>query len=308
MLTTISGAPVSRFSFGTMQFGDKADETESAALYAACRDAGINFFDTAYGYTKGRAETITGRLIAPERDDVFLATKTGGSKHASPEVIHAEFAESRRRLGMDRVDLLYVHQIDPVTPLEETLGAFRGYVESGEVRYVGLSNHAAWQVMKARTIARDMGFDIHVLQPMYNLVKRQAEVEILPMAESEGFVVCPYSPLGGGLLTGKYAVSEPGRLVDDPLYRARYGPEWMHRTAADLRDLAAETGVHPATLAVAWVARHAGVWGPIISARSVEQLRPSLAALEFNMDDDLYDRVSSLSRAPAPANDRLEEA
>ncbi len=308
MLKTISGAPVSRFSFGTMQFGGKADETESASLYAACREAGINFFDTAYAYTEGHSETITGRLIASERDDVFLATKTGDSKRASPDVIHAEFAESRRRLGIERVDLLYVHQIDPVTPLEETLDAFRGYVERGEVRYVGLSNHAAWQVMKARTIARDMGFDIHVLQPMYNLVKRQAEVEILPMAESEGFFVCPYSPLGGGLLTGKYAASEGGRLIDDPRYRNRYGPDWMHRTATDLRTLAADVGVHPATLAVAWVARHSGVWGPIISARSVEQLNPSLAAMHFQLSDDLYTRITGLSRAPAPANDRLEEA
>ncbi|WP_319637408.1 aldo/keto reductase [Kangsaoukella pontilimi] len=308
MLTTISGAPVSRFSFGTMQFGDKADETASAAMYSACREAGINFFDTAYGYTEGRSETITGNLVRAERDDVFVATKTGGSNDASPATIHAQFAESRRRLGLETVDLLYVHQIDPVTPLEETLGAFREYVESGTVRYVGLSNHAAWQIMKARGIAREMGFDIAVLQPMFNLVKRQAEVEILPMAASEGFAVCPYSPLGGGLLTGKYAEAGGGRLLDDPRYKARYAVDWMHQTAADLLALGRELNVDPATLAVAWVAHQKGVWGPIISARSVEQLRPSLAAIGFDMDDDLSGRISALSQKPAPANDRLEES
>lgn len=307
MLKTISGKSVSRFSFGTMQFGDKADEPASAALYGMSREAGINFFDTAYAYTDGRSEEITGRLIASERDDVFLATKTANKRVATPEVIHAEFAESRRRLGVDTVDLLYVHQIDSVTPLEETLSVFHGYVQEGSVRYVGLSNHAAWQVMKARGIARGMGFDITVLQPMYNLVKRQAEVEILPMAEAEGFAVCPYSPLGGGLLTGKYGAEGAGRLVDDPMYTKRYGPDWMHEAANRLRSLGETLGVHPATLAVAWVAKHPGVWGPILSARAPEQLVPSLAGIAFEMDDALYAEISSFSPTPPPANDRLEE-
>ena len=157
MLQTISGKPASRFSFGTMQFGGKADEAASRALYDASRDAGINFFDTAHGYTDGEAERITGRLIASERDDIFLATKAGGTKVATPTQIHKEFDESRARLALDTVDLLYVHQIDPVTPLEETLGAYRDLVQAGSVRYVGLSNHAAWQVMKGRSIAREMG-------------------------------------------------------------------------------------------------------------------------------------------------------
>ena len=308
MLTTISGKPVSRFSFGTMQFGGKADEAASAALYAASREAGINFFDTAYVYHDGLSEKITGRLIAEERDDIYLATKAGGSRVATPEQIRMEFDESRVRLGIETVDLLYLHQIDPNTPLEETLGAFRELVASGAVRHVGLSNHAAWQVMKGRAIARDMGFDITVLQPMYNLVKRQAEVEILPMAEAEGFVVCPYSPLGGGLLTGKYASEGAGRLVDDAMYKARYRLDWMHSAAQSLKDLADELGTHPATLAVAWTARHPGVWGPILSARSVSQLEPSLAGMTFEMSDELYARISGLSPTPAPANDRLEEA
>lgn len=307
-MQTISGKPVSRFSFGTMQFGRKADEAASGAMYAACREAGINFFDTAYAYNDGRSEEIVGRLIAGERDDIFIATKTANQKLATPEVIHREFAESRRRLGLESVDLLYVHQPDPVTPLEETLGAVAEYVHSGAARYVGISNFSAWSTMKARGVARDLGIDVTFLQPMYNLVKRQAEVEILPMAVSEGFRVCPYSPLGGGLLTGKYASGEGGRLKDDAMYSVRYGVDWMHKAAADLGALGRELGVAPATLAVAWVARHPGVWGPIVSARSVEQLRPSLEAIGFPMDDELYVRISALSPTPPPANDRLEEA
>lgn len=305
---TISGTPVSRFSFGTMQFGGKADETESRAMYAACREKGVNHFDTAHAYSGGRAEEILGDLIRAERDEIFLATKAANQKNATPEVIHREFAESRRRLGTDSVDLLYIHQWDPVTPLETSLGAVAEHVLAGAVRHVGVSNFAAWQVMKARRIAQDLGFDIHVLQPMYNLVKRQAEVEILPMAVSEGFFVCPYSPLGGGLLTGKYSAGEGGRLKDDKMYAARYAPAHMHEAAAGLAALAAEAGTHPATLAVAWVARHAGIWGPIVSGRAASQLAPSLAAIDYPMDDTLYDRISALAPAPPPANDRLEEA
>lgn len=307
-MKTISGKPVSRFSFGTMQFGGKADESESASMYAACREAGVNFFDTAFAYTEGRSEAITGNLVRPERDDIFVATKTANQKTATPEVIHREFAESRKRLGLDTVDLLYVHQPDPVTPLEVTLGAVAEYVRSGAVRYVGISNFSAWATMKARHVARDLGIDVTFLQPMYNLAKRQAEVEILPMAESEGFYVCPYSPLGGGLLTGKYADGQGGRLKDDAMYSVRYRVDWMHRTASDLAALGRELGVAPATLAVAWVARHPGVWGPIVSARSAGQLGASLAAIDFEMDDALYARISALSPTPPPANDRLEEA
>jgi len=307
-MQTISGRAVSQFSFGTMQFGAKADEAASAAMYAACREAGVNFFDTAYGYTAGRSEEILGRLVAAERDDVFVATKCGNRKVATPEVIHTEFGESRKRLGMETVDLLYIHQWDPVTPLEISLGVIAEYVNAGAVRHVGVSNFAAWQVMKARQIARGLGIDVQVLQPMYNLVKRQAEVEILPMAVSEGFRVCPYSPLGGGLLTGKYAGGEGGRIRDDKMYATRYAPEWMHAAAAGLKALAAEAGVSPATLAVAWAARHPGVTGPIVSARSAEQLAPSLAAIRFQMDDALHARISALSPAPPPATDRLEEA
>lgn len=306
-MQTISGKPVSRFSFGTMQFGGKADEAAAGEMYADCRAAGINFFDTAHAYQGGKSEEITGRLVADERDDIFLATKTGDGKCVSPEVIHREFALSRERLGLETVDLLYIHQWDPVTPLETSLGTIAEYVRSGAVRHVGVSNFAAWQIMKARQIAAELGFEVTIVQQMYNLVKRQAEVEVLPMAEMEGLFVCPYSPLGGGLLTGKYAAGGEGRLSQDKMYIARYAPEWMHNAASELATLAAEAGVHPATLAVAWVARHGGVWGPIISARSSEQLAPSLAAMKFEMDDALYGAISALSPTPPPANDRLEE-
>ncbi len=307
-LATISGKDASRFSFGTMQFGAKASEADSAEMYAACRATGINFFDTANAYTGGKSEHILGKLASGERDDVFIATKCAGTVVAKPDVIRAEFDESRLRLGMDTVDLLYLHRWDPDTPLEDTYAVMAEWVASGAVRHVGVSNYAAWQIMKARHLAQSMGFDIHVIQSMYNLVKRQVEVEILPMAISEDFAVCPYSPLGGGLLTGKYAGGDGGRLRDDPIYKKRYAQGWMFDTAKGLAKLAGEMGVNSATLAVAWAAQHKGVYGPIISARSVDQLQPSLAAANFEMSDDLYAAISALSPTPVPATDRLEEA
>ncbi|MEO9823552.1 MAG: aldo/keto reductase [Paracoccaceae bacterium] len=307
-MKTLSGCDVSRFSFGTMQFGGKADEAASAALYARCRESGINFFDTAHLYTGGASETILGALIAAERDDVFVATKVGYDHPATVEYIAHSFDISRKRLGVDVVDLLYLHRLDPETPMEEQAEGLAKLVDAGLVRHVGLSNFAAWEVMRFVQIARGYGIKPEVLQPMYNLVKRQVEVEILPMAASEGLNVCPYSPLGGGLLTGKYADGENGRLVENNDYKVRYGPRWMHEAAIGLSALATETGIHPATLAVAWVAKNTAVWGPIISGRSVEQLQPSLDAMQIDMDDALYAQITALSQTPAPATDRLEEA
>ncbi|MHC0052438.1 aldo/keto reductase [Actibacterium sp. D379-3] len=307
-LTAPDGSPASAFSFGTMQFGGTADATTARALYDACRDAGISFFDTAHIYNEGRAETLLGQFAAPERDKLVIATKTGMEQGGcGGTTIAREFDESRTRLGMDYIDILYLHRWDGATPLEESFAALATLKDAGKIGHIGLSNFAAWQVMKAVRVAAGFGLSVSILQPMYNLVKRQAEVELLPMAASEGFNVAPYSPLGGGLLTGKYAAGGAGRLAEDDRYKARYGQGWMHDAAAALAALGAELGIAPATLAVAWVAHNPAVTGPILSARNVEQLVPSLAAMRFDMDAALYARVSALTPTPPPATDRLEE-
>ncbi|WP_019954574.1 aldo/keto reductase [Yoonia vestfoldensis] len=307
-LMTLDGTPVSRLTFGTMQFGGKADEAESAAMYDAARGVGINHFDTAVRYTEGAAETILGQLIKNERDKIYLATKvgyTGGSGRAN---ILAQFDICRSQLQQDQIDLLYLHRFDDATPLEETFATMAELQSQGLIRQIGVSNYAAWQVMKAQAVARSFGTRIDVMQPMYSLVKRQAEVEIFPMAQDQGIALVPYSPLGGGLLTGKYASGGTGRLTDDPRYAVRYGQGWMHDTADRLTAVARDVGTDPATLAVAWVMSHATRPSPIISARSLAQLRPSLAAADFTMSPALYDEITALSPAPPPATDRLEEA
>lgn len=308
-LTTPNGTPASALCFGTMQFGGKADIVASQSMYEDCRAAGLNFFDTAYVYTGGQSETMLGRFIRSARDDVLIATKAAYDKPATKTNVLASFEESRARMNVDTVDLMYLHRFDPDTPLQDSFETLVELREDGLIRYIGISNFAAWQVMKAAQVARNLGTVIDVLQPMYSLVKRQAEVEILPACADQGIAVVPYSPLGGGLLTGKYSTDEAaGRLIDDARYNARYNVGWMHDCARNLSALAAERGEDPATLAVAWAARHPDVAAPIISARSSEQLAPSLAALTYQMDDALYDQISALSKTPPPATDRLEEA
>lgn len=308
-LTLPSGTPASLFAFGTMQFGDAADEAESRAMYDACRAAGITHFDTAVGYTDGASERILGMLAAEDRDAIYVATKIGYDGGGTTESLQAQFDQSRRQNGLDYVDLLYLHRFQGATPLETQFALLRDWQKAGLIRHIGVSNYAAWQVMKAQAICKDLGTRIDAIQPMYNLVKRQAEVEILPMAADQGIAVLPYSPLGGGLLTGKYSRPDAsGRVVENAMYAKRYSPDWMRETAAGLARLAEEVGTSPATLAVAWVAAHPTGPIPIISARNVAQLKPSLDAIEFPMTPELRDRISALSITPPPATDRLEEA
>ncbi|MFS4580863.1 aldo/keto reductase [Phaeobacter sp. C3_T13_0] len=311
-LTSLDGTVASDLAFGTMQFGGRADAGQSAAMYDACRAAGITHFDTAWIYTDGTSEEILGQLIKSERDSLLIATKVAYTGGAGAQNIRRQFDQSRRRLSQDMVDILYLHRFDPDTDLRESLECLASLREAGQIRYLGLSNFAAWQVMKA--IIAGQTFDLRpaILQPMYSLIKRQVEVEILPMCADQGIAVAPYSPLGGGMLTGKYSNAphtngSRGRLDEDPRYAERYGQKWMQETAMDLITLGQEMDVAPASLAVAWAAAYGANVTPIISARSVEQLRPSLAALDIDMTADLYARVSALSPRPAPATDRLEE-
>lgn len=309
-----TGVTVSRLCFGTMAFGREADETESKRLYAAAREAGITFFDCADVYSGGRAEEILGRLAGGERDELVLTSKVGMGKETNRQGLSrrhlARSVEgSLRRLGTDRLDVLFLHRFDADTPVEETLRGLEDLVRAGKVLYLGASNWAAWQVARALGLAERRGWSgFRLLQPMYNLVKRQAEVELLPLAAAEGLAVTPYSPVGGGLLSGKYRDgAASGRIKADEMYAKRYAPAWMLESASRFAAFAEERGWHPVSLAVAWVAAHPAVTAPIIGARDVAQLRPSLQALEIPMTPALRQEIDALSPAPPPATDRLDE-
>ncbi len=314
-----TGIWVSQLCYGTMSFGGDADEAEAGRLYRACRDAGINFFDTANVYQRGVSEEILGRLIKGEREQLVISSKGFGAmsddvndKGANRRNIAQAVEASLKRLGTDRLDVYFMHMWDPNTPLEETLRGLEKLVADGKVLYLGASNYAAWQIAKALGISDKRGWPrFEVLQPMYNLVKRQAESEILPLALSEGLAVMPYSPLGGGLLTGKYAGGakpESARHVALDMYAKRYGNDWMHDVAGDFTAFCAARELNPVSTAVAWAGAHPGVTCPIIGARNVEQLKPSLAAADVEMAEELRREISALSREPAIATDRSEEA
>lgn len=313
-----TGVRVSRLCMGTMAFGATADEAESARMYRRSRDAGIDFFDTANVYAGGRSETILGRLIAEERDAIVLTSKVFGrmgedvnAGGLSRRHVVRAVEDSLRRLGTDRLDFYFLHQFDAATPIEETLRALDDLVRRGLVLYPAVSNWAAWQIAKALGIsARESWARFELVQPMYNLAKRQAEVEILPLAASEGLGVIPYSPLGGGLLTGRYldgAASAGGRLRENDMYAKRYGDPRHHQVAERFVAYAREHDVHPATLAVAWVGSHPAVTAPIVGARNVEQLEPSLAAADFEMSEAMRAEITALTPPVPPAHDRTEE-
>lgn len=312
-----TGVLVSELCFGTMSFGSEADEAESARMFAACRDAGVNFFDCANNYGEGQAETILGKLIAGCRDDIVLTTKVSqrvgqdvNALGSSRRHIMQAVERSLARLKTDRIDVYFIHHFDPYTPIDETLRALDDLVRQGKVLYLGVSNWAAWQVAKALGIAANKGLArFECLEPMYNLVKRQAEVEILPLATSEQLGVIAYSPLGAGLLTGKYAqgARPAGRLAAKKQYSQRYSDPQYFEIADRFVSFARETGVSPTTLALAWVKSHPAVTAPIIGARNVDQLRDSLAAADLDLDPATRAKISRLSVSPGKATDRLEE-
>jgi len=313
-----TGVQVSRLCYGTMSFGGDADEATSAAMFKRCRDAGINFFDSANVYSQGRAEEILGRLIKDCRDELVVTSKVFGpmgkgrnDRGLSRRNIMLAAEASLRRLGTDRLDVYFCHQFDPTAPIDETLGAMDDLVRQGKVLYPGVSNWSAWQTAKGLGIAERLGLaPIYVLQPMYSLAKRTAEIEILPLAEQENLAVIPYSPLGGGLLTGKYTKSkrdQKGRLVTNERYSQRYGDDEYYRLAEDFADYAKQAGTHAATLAVAWVMAHPAVTAPIIGARNVEQLDASLAAADYTMPQEQWEQMSALTSPVPLATDRAEE-
>ncbi|HKJ69052.1 MAG TPA: aldo/keto reductase [bacterium] len=313
-----TGVKISSLGFGTMSFGGDADETMSAHLFSRCRDAGINVFDCANVYQDGRAEQILGSLIRECRDEVLITSKVFfpagdniNDRGASRRHIVQAAERSLKRLDTDYIDIYFLHRFDPDTPLEETLRALDDLIRAGKVLYLGVSNFAAWQIMKSLGISNLHGWNrVVCVQPMYNLVKRQAEVEILPLVRSEQLAVMPYSPLGGGLLTGKYGVNrrpESGRLVENEMYRRRYEDAWMYDVADRFTEFAREQGFAPAALAIAWVAGHPDITAPLLGARNPGQLEGALQALEIDMTEDLRKAISDLSVEPPPATDRIEE-
>ncbi|MCC3859797.1 aldo/keto reductase [Pseudemcibacter aquimaris] len=320
-----SGIKVSELCLGTMTFGAGADEQASAEIYKASRDKGINFFDCANLYAGGQSEQILGNLIKDHREEVVISSKAyfpvdsyagGGAETWGRGLNRTHLTraldDSLKRLNTDYIDVYYMHRFDEDCTLEESLSTLNDFVRQGKINYIGLSNFAAWQYMKAVGITRQHNYaPIACIQPMYNLLKRQCESEILPMAESEKLGVFSYSPLAGGVLTGKYLVDNKdgvdGRLNEMAMYKKRYEATRNEYIAADFVNYARENGLDPISLAIRWAGTNSAITAPIIGGRSAEQLMPSLNSVDIEMTDEMRAEISALSVAPETATDRSEE-
>ncbi len=305
-----TGLKVSNLCLGAMTFGNEqwgCDEPTAARIVARFLDAGGNFIDTADVYSNGVSEEITGRAIRAKRQQVVIATKVAGPMGAGPNDLGVSSKHildaidaSLRRLGTDYIDLYQVHAYDPTTPLDETLHALDACVRAGKVRYLGCSNYSAWQVMKATALARELGtarFD--TLQPQYSLVCRTIEREHIPLCLEEGIAVIPWSPLGGGLLTGKVrkgsAAPAGSRAAVDPTMRERFSSERNLAIAETLHGVATTVGKTASQVALAWAASQPGVTSPIFGARTLEQVEDNLGAADLVLPEEARKRLEEAS-------------
>lgn len=313
-----TGIKVSRLCLGTMSFGGRADAQMSKRMYRMCRERGVNFFDCADAYQGGESERVLGSCIAGERDSVVITTKAHTPRSADPNdrgcsakhLVNALHG-SLKRLGTDYVDIFFLHSFDPDVGEQEVLATLQRFVNEGKVLSIGVSNYAAYQVERLLWTARLKHLvPVSCIQPMYNVAKRMAEVELLPMARVENLGVMTYSPLGGGLLTGRFlpeAKEHSVRLVENPKYAQRYGGAFYRDVATRFRELAVELGIEEATLAVAWVLANQTVTAPIIGAGNVDQLAPSLEAISCHLDEDVLRKIDAISPPPPVATDRTED-
>jgi aryl-alcohol dehydrogenase-like predicted oxidoreductase len=309
-----SGLVVSRLGLGTMTWGRDTDEDEAAMQLTAFVDAGGTLVDTADVYVQGESERILGRLLADvvPRSDVLIATKAVGRTSAGPMGrgasrghLLAALDTSLARLGLDHVDLWQLHSWDDATPLEETLAACDAAVSSGRTRYVGISNFAGWQTAQAATWQRAWPGRTPLVstQMEYSLLQRGIEREVVPAAEALGLGVLPWSPLGRGLLTGKYRHTTPG---DSRGASAQWGGfiDSLRSPTADrvveaVCTAADGLGTTPLAVALAWVRDRPGVVAPIVGARTAQQLQASLDAEDVRLPPAICTALNDVSLPPA---------
>lgn len=313
-----TGLKVSTLSFGTMTFGEGwgigfSDQERANEMVDTCIDAGINLFDTADVYSNGMSEEMLGKAIKGKRQDLILATKVLGpmsedvnDKGLSRFHIMNSVENSLRRLGTDYIDLYQLHGFDFSTPLEETLRALEDLVKQGKVRYIGMSNHAAWQIAKGLGISKLNGWSEYASAQMhYSLINRDIEHEVIPLAEEEGVGVLVWSPLNGGYLTGKYRDDEENeehRFTTSML--KEFPPIPDKKIANEIVDNLIEIGqnhdVGPAEIALAWLMERPGVTSVLVGSRKIDQLKSNLKAVEIDLSSQEMETLDHVSRPRIP--------
>jgi aryl-alcohol dehydrogenase-like predicted oxidoreductase len=314
-----TGTKVSELCLGAMTFGRESSEDISRQMMDRFADAGGNFIDTADVYTQGVSEEIVGRWLAGKRrDDYVIATKVRFAMGDQPnnlglsrKHILANVEASLRRLGTDYIDLYQVHCWDPGTPLEETLSTLDQLVRSGKVRYIGASNYSGWQLQKAVDLSRQMGWEPFVcLQPLYNLLDRSLEWELVHVCRNEGLGIIPWSPLRGGWLSGKYhrgmaAPVEGTRIESAEKFGwseswSKYATERTWTVLDALHAVAQETGKSPAQVALNWLLQRPGITAPIIGARAMTHFEDNLGATGWTLSPEQVERLTKAGDADLP--------
>jgi len=302
-----SGLWVGRFGLGTMGWGGDVDEYEARDQLAAFLDAGGSLIDTADVYTEGRSESMVGELVEEFkiRDEVVLATKVGSRPgpmrrfDTSRRHLLDTLEQSLRRLRVEAIDLWQMHAWDPWTPMEETLRAADDAVRSGKVRYLGISNYSGWQTARACTLQAVTGTPIVTTQMEYSLLERGIEREIVPAAATLGLGVLPWSPLGRGVLTGKYRHGVPtdsrGGNAETAGWIQTYLDERGRRIVDAVATAAEGLGAAPSEVALAWVRDRPGVVAPILGARTANQLIGALASDELELPDEIIRALTDVS-------------
>lgn len=301
-----SGLQVSALGLGTNSFGKRADQEASIRIIHAAMDQGINFIDTANIYAGSESERIIGLALEGRRHAAVLATKAGLPKHDGPDGsgssrrhLMQELEGSLRRLKTDHVDLYQIHTFDPYTPLEETLRTLDDMISAGKVRYIGASNYAAWELMKALGISEARSWAKYVsIQCSYSLADRTPEAELLPLCLDQGLGIIPYFPLAGGILTGKYTSSAPAgsRAETDPNFRRFLTPERIS-LGEQVSAIAEELDTSPAALSLAWLMSRPAVSTVIVGATRVEQVEHNLQSLSVRPDAATLEKLDQASAA-----------
>ena len=302
----LSGVSVSALGLGTNSFGSRADESTSIRIIHQALDLGINFIDTSNTYSGTESERIIGDALADRRHKVVLATKAGlvrgqgpNEKGSSRYHINQEIEGSLKRLKTDHIDLYQIHTFDPYTPLEETLRALDDLVHAGKVRYIGASNYAAWELMKALGMSDRLGLNRFIsIQPSYSLADRTPEQELVPLCLDQGVGIIPYFPLAGGVLSGKYTdFNNPpagSRLEKNPDFAKRIDNERM-KLAQEVAQIAKKLNTSPSALSLAWLMQRPAVCTVIVGATRVDQLLDNYAAVSLNLDSAVLEKLEQLT-------------
>lgn len=307
-----SGLKVSRICLGSNNFGDQLNERDSIKIIDKALEMGINLIDTANMYTNGRSEKIIGKAVKGRRDEVILATKVGlkiGQKPneggLSRKHILSQIKQSLESLETDFIDIYYLHRFDWETPYEETVRTLNDLVRQGKIRYIACSNFMAWQIAKFHEVCEKYNLEKFIaVQPPYNLLHREIEKDLIPYCKQEGLGILSYTPLMGGLLTGKYVKNKSPPANSRATYNSRYwesiNVEGNFMAVHQIQNVADEIAIPLSKLAVAWILKNPAITASIVGVSTLEQVEENCRITEIKISDEIYNKLNEITKNYIP--------